>query len=38
MPNFKAKSVFLIFLNLVDLIASICFLNTYAHAHKKSVN
>jgi hypothetical protein len=38
MPNFKPKSAFLIFLNLLDLIASICFLNTCAHDHKRSVS
>jgi hypothetical protein len=38
MPILKPKSVFLIFLNLLDLITSICFLNTCAHAHMRSVN
>jgi hypothetical protein len=38
MPILKPKSAFLIFLNFLDLIASICFLNTCAHAHIRSVN
>jgi hypothetical protein len=38
MPNFKPKSAFLNFLNLMVLIASICFLNTCAHAHNRSVS
>jgi hypothetical protein len=38
MPNFKPKSAFLSFLNILDLIALICFLNTCVHAHKRSVS
>jgi hypothetical protein len=36
-PNSSPKSAFLIFHKLLDLIASICFLNTYAHAHMDRV-
>jgi hypothetical protein len=37
MPKLKPKKCFLIFHKLLDLIASICFLNTYAHAHLESI-